>query len=100
MRVAHFPIHRELGHFQWEESEVEQQRIELLADAEFTQDANNLILVGDTGNGKTHLATALSISAIHHGKRVRFYHVVDLVNRLEREKNGQSRCADSAVDPG
>jgi DNA replication protein DnaC len=86
LRVARFPIHRELDHFQWEESEVDRERIELLADAEFTQDANNLILVGGTGTGKTHLATALGISAIHHGKRVRFYNVVDLVNRLEQEK--------------
>jgi DNA replication protein DnaC len=86
LRVARFPIHRELDHFQWEESEVDRERIELLADAEFTQDANNLILVGGTGTGKTHLATALGISAIHHGKRVRFYNVVDQVNLLDQEK--------------
>ena len=57
-----------------------------MASAEFTQQAHNLILVGGTGTGKTHLATALGIAAIHRGKRVRFYNVVDLVNRLEQEK--------------
>lgn len=46
----------------------------------------NLILVGGTGIGKTHLATALGVAAIHHGKRIRFYNAVDLVNRLEQEK--------------
>ncbi len=49
-------------------------------------DAHNLILVGGTGTGKTHLATALGIAAIHHEKRVRFFNAVDLVNLLELEK--------------
>jgi len=48
--------------------------------------AHNLILVGGTGTGKTHLATALGVAAIHQGKRLRFYSAVDLVNQLEREK--------------
>jgi DNA replication protein DnaC len=86
LRAARFPIHREFDHFQWDESDVERTRIESLASAEFTQEAHHLILVGGTGTGKTHLATALGIAAIHRGKRVRFYNVVDLVNRLEQEK--------------
>lgn len=49
-------------------------------------EAHNLILVGGTGTGKTHLATAMGVAAIHQGKRVRFYNAVDLVNELEREK--------------
>ena len=48
--------------------------------------AHNLILVGGTGTGKTHVAIALGVAAIHAGKRVRFYNAVDLVNQLEREK--------------
>ena len=50
------------------------------------ESAHNLILVGGTGTGKTHLATALGVAAIHQGKRVRFFNAVDLVNQLEREK--------------
>jgi DNA replication protein DnaC len=42
--------------------------------------------VGGTGTGKTHVATTLGVAAIHHGKRVRFYNAVDLVNQLERER--------------
>jgi len=49
--------------------------------------AHNLILVGGTGTGKTHLATAIGVAAIHQGKRVRFFNAVDLVNQLEREKS-------------
>jgi DNA replication protein DnaC len=44
---------------------------------------HNLILVGGTGTGKTHLATALVVVAIHHGKRIRFFNVADLVNLLQ-----------------
>ncbi len=86
LRVARFPIHRELDHFQWEESDVKRELIEPLANGSFTQEATNVILVGGTGTGKTHLATALGIATIHQGRRVRFYNVVDLVNRLEQEK--------------
>ncbi|AFL74367.1 DNA replication protein [Thiocystis violascens DSM 198] len=48
--------------------------------------AHHLILLGGIGTGKTHLATALGVAAIHRGKRVRFDHAVDLVNQLEPEK--------------
>jgi DNA replication protein DnaC len=48
--------------------------------------AINFILVGGTGTGKTHLATALGVAAIQQGKRIRFFNAVDLVNRLEQEK--------------
>ena len=57
-----------------------------MASAEFTRTAHNLIFVGGTGTGKSHLATALGVAAIQAGKRVRFFNVVDLVNQLEREK--------------
>jgi DNA replication protein DnaC len=63
-----------------------QAQIEQLATSTFMERAHNLILVGGTGTGKTHLATALGVAAIHQGKRVRFFNAVDLVNQLEREK--------------
>jgi DNA replication protein DnaC len=44
-------------------------------------------LVGGPGSGKSHLATAIGVAGItQHGKRVRFYGAVDLVNALEQEK--------------
>ena len=72
--------------FEWQESPVSQAQIQQLASAAFMEEAHNLILVGGTGTGKTHLATAMGVAAIHKGKRVRFYNAVDLVNELEREK--------------
>ncbi|GKS70000.1 hypothetical protein W03_20040 [Nitrosomonas sp. PY1] len=72
--------------FDWNETLLSRQQIEQLATAGFMDDAHNLILVGGTGTGKTHLATALGIAAIHHGKRIRFFNAIDLVNLLEQEK--------------
>lgn len=86
LRTARLPHHRDLIAFDWTETPLEQARIEQLATAGFMTQAHNLILVGGTGTGKTHLATALAVAAIHLGKRVRFYNAVDLVNQLEKEK--------------
>jgi len=83
---AKFPIHRDRVGFVWQESPLPQAQIQQLASAAFMEEAHNLILVGGTGTGKTHLATAMGVAAIHKGKRVRFYNAVDLVNELEREK--------------
>jgi len=87
MKAARFPIHRDLAGIRWQDTPVSQPVMEQLATAAFMQTAHNLILVGGTGTGKSHFATALGVAAIHHGKRVRFFNVVDLVNQLEREKS-------------
>ena len=57
LRIARFPIRRELDSFEWAESNVDQATFETLAEGHFTSQAHNLILVGGTGTGKTHLAT-------------------------------------------
>jgi DNA replication protein DnaC len=87
MHVARFPVHRNLAGFDFSQSKVDEALISRLATMQFTDAAQNIVLVGGTGTGKTHLATALGVAGIqHHGKRVRFYSTVDLVNTLEREK--------------
>jgi len=85
LKAARFPIHRDLLTIDWSETPLQQARIEQLATGNFMEHAYNLILVGGTGTGKTHLATAIGITAIHQGKRVRFYNAVDLVNQLDKE---------------
>jgi DNA replication protein DnaC len=87
MHAARFPVHRDLAGFDFEQSKVDQGLITELADLSFTAAAHNVVFIGGTGTGKTHLATAIGVSGItHHGKRVRFYSTVDLVNLLEQEK--------------
>ena len=87
MSAARFPVHRDLASFDFEVSPVDRKLVTQLAACEFTAAAHNVVLVGGPGTGKTHLATALGVAGIGtHGKRVRFYSTVDLVNALEREK--------------
>lgn len=87
MHAARFPVHRDLAGFEFEQSKVDRALIEELAGMSFTEQAHNVVFIGGTGTGKTHLATALGIAGItRHGKRVRYYSTVDLVNLLEQEK--------------
>ena len=87
MHAAKFPMHRDLAGFDFAVSPVDRKLVMTLAEAAFTDDAHNVVLVGGPGTGKTHLDTAIGVSGItRHGKRVRFYSTVDLVNALEQEK--------------
>jgi len=87
MHAAKFPVHRDLAGFDFSVSPVDRKLIHQLAELTFTEQAHNAVLVGGPGTGKTHLATAIAVSGItRHGKRVRFYSTVDLVNALEQEK--------------
>ena len=53
----------------------------------FIEDAQNEVLIGGPGTGKTHLSIAIGIKAIkHHLKRVRLFSTIGLVNTLELEK--------------
>jgi DNA replication protein DnaC len=87
MHVARFPMHRDLAGFDFEQTKIDRRQISGFAATAFTAQAENLVLIGGTGTGKTHLATALGVEAVtRHGKRVRFYSTVELVNTPEQEK--------------
>jgi DNA replication protein DnaC len=87
MHAARFPVHRDLAGFDFELSPVDRKLVMQLAEMAFTEAAHNVVLLGGPGTGKSHLATAIGVAGIsRHGKRVRFYSVVDLVNALEQEK--------------
>ncbi len=87
MYSAKFPIHRDLAGFDFHQSKVDKTLVDELATMRFTEQAHNVVFIGGTGTGKTHLATALGVAGITRcSKRVRFYSTVDLVNLLEQEK--------------
>ena len=87
MKVARFPAYRDLASFDFEQSTVNEALIRSLHRCDFIEDAQNVVLVGGPGTGKTHLATAIAVQAIqHHRYRVRFVSTIELVNALEQEK--------------
>lgn len=86
MKVAKFPHPRDLAGFNFAESPLLAEQLQALASGDFTAPAHNLILIGGTGTGKTHLSIALGTALVHQSKRVRFFNAVDLVNLLIKEQ--------------
>ena len=87
LKIARFPAYRDLAGFDFASSEINEALVRQLHRCEFMDVADNIVLVGGPGTGKTHIATALGVQAIeHHRKRVRFFSTVELVNALEQEK--------------
>lgn len=56
--------------------------VEELKEASFVEEKKNLILYGNVGTGKTHLAIAAGVAACNRGKAVRFFRTAALVNQL------------------
>ena len=86
MGQARFPVMKGLDTFNFIEAEVDEQQIRSLYQGDFLDNHSNLIFVGGTGTGKTHLAIAIAAQAIRDGIRAKFYNLVDLANELEQEK--------------
>ena len=84
--LARFPVDKDLDRFDFGSSPVSEQQIRSLHQGRFLQTGNNIILIGGTGTGKSHLAISIARQVIKDGKRGRFFNVVDLVNQLEQEK--------------
>jgi DNA replication protein DnaC len=93
---AKLPLAKDLPDFQFEGTPINDALVKDLAGGGFLAQQRNLVLIGGTGTGKTHLAIAIARTCIRAGARGRFYNVVDLVNRLETEaRTGrQGRLAD------
>src|SRR4051812_29772930 len=96
LTIAKLPLAKDLDDFEFEGTPINETLVNDLADGGFIAQQRNVVLVGGTGTGKSHLAIAIARSCIRSGARGRFYNVVDLVNKLETEtRNGrQGRLAD------
>ena len=85
LTIAKLPLAKDLDDFQFEGTPINQTLVNDLAGGGFIAQQRNVVLIGGTGTGKTHLAMAIARSCIRGGSRGRFFNTVDLVNRLEAE---------------
>lgn len=83
---ARFPVPKDLDSFEFGKLPVDETQIQALYTGEFIEQQRNVVFVGGTGTGKTHLAIAIASQAVRRGFRARFFNLVDLANQLEQEK--------------
>ncbi|NIY71134.1 ATP-binding protein [Marivivens donghaensis] len=96
MTVARLPLAKEVDEFSFEDTPVNETLVRDLATGDFLDQQRNVVLIGGTGTGKSHLAVSIARSCIRRGKRGRFFNVLDLVNKLDAKAraNRQGRTAD------
>jgi DNA replication protein DnaC len=94
--VAKLPLAKDIDDFDFTDTPVNEGLVRQLATGAFLAEQHNIVLVGGTGTGKSHLSIALARALIRNGARGRFFNIVDLVNRLETEARSgkQGRLAD------
>jgi DNA replication protein DnaC len=80
---AKLPVLKELSQFDWSCVQgLSKTRVFELAQGGYLIHAEPILMIGNPGLGKTHVATGLALAACRQGKRVRFYNVATLVNDL------------------
>jgi DNA replication protein DnaC len=85
---ARFPLLKRLEDFRFDDNpNVPQATIAALADGSWIDDRETVILSGESGTGKTHLAIALAICACQQGRRVRFTTLAGLANELQEAES-------------
>jgi DNA replication protein DnaC len=80
------PAHKELAEFDFQASRVDAGKARELSEAGFLKSCRNIIFIGGSGSGKTHLSIGIGLSLLRKSKKVRYWGAVDLVNLLEQEK--------------
>ncbi|MCB4863279.1 MULTISPECIES: IS21-like element helper ATPase IstB [Sphingobium] len=85
MTAARLPAIKDLDGFVFADTPINESLVRSLHAGSFLPERRNIVLVGGTGTGKTHLALAIAAAVVRAGSRGRFFNTVDLVNRLEEE---------------
>jgi len=86
IKAARFSQLKDLDTFDFSESAVDEVSIRYLYEGGILTNNKNIILMGGSGTGKTHLAISIGLNLIRAGHKVRFWNLIDLVNELEKEK--------------
>lgn len=82
-KKAQFPLEKDLASFRFEEAPfVPKRRILEVADGAYIQEKRNVLFVGNSGTGKSHLMIALGNIAVDQGNTVRYYTAAHLSNEL------------------
>ena len=88
IKAARFPVLKELAGFDFSALPgLNKQKVLDLARGEYIQKADSLLMVGNPGLGKTHVAIGLALNACRQGHRVRFYNAAGLVNELTQAQD-------------
>jgi DNA replication protein DnaC len=91
MKAARFPTMKSLDNFDFTaRPSVNKMLIAELARCEFIDKRENVLLVGNPGTGKSHLATALAAAACAKGYKVRFFRATELVTTLIEARDERS----------
>jgi len=85
MGIAKLPLAKELADFVFTDTPINEQLARDLAGGGFLAQQRNVIAVGGTGTGKSHIAIGITRSCIRLGRKARYFNAVDLVNQLEAE---------------
>jgi len=85
MSAAKLPTVKDIDAFVFEGAPINEGLVRALHGGSFLPGKRNIVLVGGTGTGKTHLAIAITASVVRAGVRGRYFNTVDLVTRLEEE---------------
>ena len=83
LTVAKLPLAKDVDDFTFKDTPINEALVRDLAGGGSIAQQRNVVLVGGTGTGKTHLAIAIARSCIRAGSRGRFFATVDLVNQLK-----------------
>ena len=96
MGIAKLPLVKELADLELDSTPINTELIEQLAGGAFLETQRNVVLIGGTGTGKSHIAIGIARRIIRAGRKARFFNAVDLANKLDTEtKLGrQGRIAD------
>jgi DNA replication protein DnaC len=96
MGIAKLPLAKEIEEFVFKGTPINAELVRDLATGGFLEHQRNVVLIGGTGSGKSHLAIGIARNCIRGGAKARYFNVVDLVNKLEAEGRAgrQGRMAD------